>query len=77
MNLFGYIEEQKKNLYNRILPKFYGAAPLLGVKGGILIGHGMSGAKDVKNAIELAYFLYENNYLQNMINLVNKFLKKY
>ncbi len=77
LNLVGYIDEQKKILYDKILPKFYGAAPVLGVKGGILVGHGMSSSKDVKNAIDLAYFLYENNYLQNMNNLVNKFLKKH
>src|SRR4029079_11925952 len=32
----------------------YGGAPLLGVKGCVIIGHGRSSAKAVKNAIRLA-----------------------
>lgn len=70
LHLFGYIDQQKKILYEKILPRFYGAAPVLGVKGGILVGHGMSGTKDVKNAIDLAYFLYKKNYLHEMNNLI-------
>jgi len=76
LNIFGFIDEQKKNLYDKILPRFYGAAPVLGVKGGVLVGHGMCGSKDIKNAIDLAYFLYEKKYLQQMNNLVNILFKK-
>jgi glycerol-3-phosphate acyltransferase PlsX len=32
----------------------YGAAPLLGVRGGCFIGHGRSGAKAIKNAVRIA-----------------------
>ena len=32
----------------------HGAAPLLGVRGGCLVGHGRSGGKAIKNAIRRA-----------------------
>ncbi|MDA8121012.1 MAG: phosphate acyltransferase PlsX [Deltaproteobacteria bacterium] len=37
----------------------YGGAPLLGVKGGVVICHGSSDAKAVKNAIRMAESLHE------------------
>lgn len=46
-------------LTESMLPVYYGAAPLLGVMGGVLVGHGMSGKNDVINAIEFALFMYE------------------
>ncbi|MGL4388653.1 MAG: phosphate acyltransferase PlsX [Brevinema sp.] len=44
-------------------PEFFGGAPLLGVKGIVLIGHGSSGAKAFKNAIEACVKALENNIL--------------
>jgi glycerol-3-phosphate acyltransferase PlsX len=40
-----------KSFIDRLDYSEYGAAPLLGVKGGCFIGHGVSNAKAVKNAI--------------------------
>jgi glycerol-3-phosphate acyltransferase PlsX len=40
---------------NRLDYSEYGAAPLLGVKGGCFIGHGVSSAKAVKNAMLRSY----------------------
>jgi glycerol-3-phosphate acyltransferase PlsX len=37
----------------------YGGAPLLGVKGGVVICHGASDAKAIKNAIRMAESLHE------------------
>jgi glycerol-3-phosphate acyltransferase PlsX len=49
----GYLFAQSafKRLVDRLDYSEYGAAPLLGVKGGCFIGHGVSNAKAVKNAI--------------------------
>lgn len=41
-------------LKQRLDPDMYGGAPLLGVEGVCIIGHGSSGAVAVKNAIEVA-----------------------
>jgi phosphate acyltransferase len=40
-----------RSLIDRLDYSEYGAAPLLGVKGGCFIGHGVSNAKAVKNAV--------------------------
>jgi glycerol-3-phosphate acyltransferase PlsX len=37
----------------------YGGAPLLGVNGGVIIGHGRSNAKAIKNAVRTAYGFVE------------------
>jgi len=49
----GYLFAQGafKGLIDRLDYSEYGAAPLLGVKGGCFIGHGVSNAKAVKNAV--------------------------
>jgi len=39
----------------------YGGAPLLGVDGVVIIGHGRSSAKAIKNAIRLAHDFAQNN----------------
>jgi glycerol-3-phosphate acyltransferase PlsX len=44
-----------KSFINRLDYSEYGAAPLLGVKGGCFIGHGVSNAKAVKNAVLRSY----------------------
>ncbi|MGL4394260.1 MAG: phosphate acyltransferase PlsX [Brevinema sp.] len=44
-------------------PEFFGGAPLLGVKGTVLIGHGSSGHKAFKNAIIACSKALENNVL--------------
>lgn len=44
---------------DRLNPDTYGAAPLLGISGNILIGHGRSKAPAVRNSLFLAQRLYE------------------
>jgi len=51
------VEEIKKKLdYSE-----YGGAPLLGTDGVVIIGHGRSSAKAVKNAVRLAYEFAQKN----------------
>lgn len=44
----------------------YGGAPLLGVNGGVIIGHGRSSAPAIKNAIQAAYSFAERNVLKHL-----------
>jgi glycerol-3-phosphate acyltransferase PlsX len=71
LNRLGFNKERAKLLYTRLTPKYYGAAPLLGINGTVLIGHGMCSEKELINAIELAYKLYKNKYLFKIISKVN------
>jgi len=50
----------------------YGGAPLLGVNGIVIIGHGRSSAKAIKNAIRVAIKEVENNVNQKMLESVRK-----
>lgn len=49
--------EKKSGFMNQLLPRFYGAAVLLGVNGMVLIGHGMCSKNDLLNAIDFAEYL--------------------
>ena len=42
----------------------YGGAPLLGVAGVLIVGHGRSSAKAVRNAIAMAYRFASNNFVR-------------
>ncbi len=44
----------------------YGGSPLLGVNGGVIISHGRSSAKAIKNAIRAAHELVQNHVIQNL-----------
>jgi phosphate acyltransferase len=55
-----------RSLFNRLDYSEYGAAPLLGVKGGCFIGHGVSNAKAVKNAVLRAREFCEAELHQKM-----------
>ena len=55
--IYNSLKRMKKNLdYAE-----YGGAPLLGVNGVVIIGHGRSSVKAVKNAIRAAIKEIENN----------------
>jgi glycerol-3-phosphate acyltransferase PlsX len=75
-NIFDTSREKKKLLLNKLKTKYFGAAPLLGVKGGVLIGHGMSSGEDIENAVYLADRLYKSNYIDSMNNFINEKVKK-
>ncbi len=49
-----------RRVKNRLDYTEYGGAPLLGVKGGVVICHGASDAKAIKNAIRAAETLHEH-----------------
>jgi glycerol-3-phosphate acyltransferase PlsX len=44
----------------------YGGAPLLGVNGGVIIGHGRSSAKAIKNAIKAAYDFVDQKVIKHL-----------
>ena len=47
-------------------PEVYGGAPLLGVKGPVLICHGKSGQKAIYNSIKAAARLVENKAVETI-----------
>lgn len=59
----GIIKIDRNLLHGSLRPRFYGAAPLLGVNESVLIGHGMTRKKDLINAVEFAIELHKKNYL--------------
>jgi len=69
-------KKNKKSINSKILPKFYGAAPLLGVNGAVLVGHGMCSEAELTNAIMLANELFKKNYLEELKKSIKKLLKK-
>ncbi|MEW6009035.1 MAG: phosphate acyltransferase PlsX [Candidatus Omnitrophota bacterium] len=50
----------------------YGGAPLLGVDGVVIIGHGRSNAKAIKNAIRVAKEEVERNVNEKIVQRINK-----
>ena len=44
----------------------YGGSPLLGVNGGVIISHGRSSAKAIKNAIRAAHELFQQKVVENL-----------
>jgi glycerol-3-phosphate acyltransferase PlsX len=73
--MLGVYKKKKKLISEKITPRYFGAAPLLGVNGLVLIGHGMCRDRDLVNAIELAHKLYQDKYLKKVTSLVKKSLK--
>lgn len=70
--IYNAMRRFKKNLdYSE-----YGGAPLLGVNGVVIIGHGRSSAKAVKNAIKVAVKEVESNVNQKMIESVRNVTRK-
>lgn len=55
-----------KKLKNRLDYTEYGGAPLLGINGISIIGHGSSDANAVKNGIRVAKECVENNFVTNI-----------
>lgn len=62
-----------KNLKVRVDYAEYGGAPLLGVKAPVIIAHGKSNAKAVKNAIFQAITAASSNLNQNIEDRINKY----
>jgi glycerol-3-phosphate acyltransferase PlsX len=53
-----------RQMFRRLDPDGVGGAPLLGVRGPVIIGHGRSNAKAVKNAIHAAKQAAESGVLE-------------
>jgi glycerol-3-phosphate acyltransferase PlsX len=52
-----------RHLHRRVDYSEYGGAPLLGVAGVTIVGHGRSNAKAVRNAVALAYRFAANGFI--------------
>lgn len=65
-----------KNFKKKIDYSEYGGAPLLGVDGVVIIGHGRSNAKAVMSAIRFAKQEVERNINQNITEQAKKFVVK-
>ena len=50
----------------------YGGAPLLGVNGVVIIGHGRSNAKAIKNAIRVAKEEVERQFNEKILEAIQK-----
>lgn len=50
----------------------YGGAPLLGVQGLVMISHGRSNPKAIKNAIKATISEFEHNLIEKMINEISR-----
>jgi glycerol-3-phosphate acyltransferase PlsX len=50
----------------------YGGAPLLGVNGVVIIGHGRSNAKAIKNAIRVAKVEVERQFNEKLLEAISK-----
>lgn len=56
-----------KRINARLDPAVYGAAPLLGVKGLVFVGHGRSGSNALVNAIRVARDAVKGNLLEALV----------
>ena len=65
-----------RNFKKKIDYSEYGGAPLLGINGVVIIGHGRSSAKAVMNAIRFAKEEVERNINQNIMDQAKKALVK-
>lgn len=55
-----------RRIKKRMDPHEYGGAPLLGVNGAVIVAHGSSNAKAIRNAIRVASEGAQNNYVQTI-----------
>ncbi|MGH9162041.1 MAG: phosphate acyltransferase PlsX [Vicinamibacteraceae bacterium] len=55
-----------ERLWRRMDPSEYGAAPLVGVAGLLLVGHGRSSPRAVQNAMRLAQRLHESAFVTRL-----------
>ncbi|MDK2818795.1 MAG: phosphate acyltransferase PlsX [Spirochaetota bacterium] len=53
-------------------PEYFGGAPLLGVQGVVMIGHGSSGSLAFKNAIDACVRTIENNVIEELNNKIEE-----
>jgi len=73
---FSLARKSFRNFKKRIDYSEYGGAPLLGVNGIVIVGHGRSSAKAVMNAIGFAKREVERNINQNIMDQTKKIFLK-
>lgn len=61
-----------KKLTERVSPDTYGGAPLLGVKGACIVGHGSSNAKAIKNGIHTTATIVRTDVSGLIANVVSQ-----
>ncbi len=69
----------KRNLVDEYIDRFnyenYGGSPILGVNATVLIGHGISSAKAIKNMILSSKAIYEAKLTQKIKRAMNKYIQ--
>ncbi len=60
-----------KTVLKRVDPREYGGAPLLGVRGNVIVGHGRSDAYAVRNAIRMGIHAAEGQIVQRIASAIN------
>ncbi len=69
---FFFLKRSLKRIKNKLDYAEYGGALLLGVNGIVIIGHGSSNAKAIKNAIYLSYKFISQKVLQKISQEIEK-----
>ena len=69
----------KRNLVDDFIKKFnyenYGGSPILGVNGSVVIGHGISSSKAIKNMILLTHDIQQANLTGKIKRVMNKYIQ--
>jgi len=74
---FILMKRNLKKIYKRVDYSEYGGAQLLGVNGVVVIGHGRSSPRAVKNAIRLARDFVDNNVLGKIQQEIARYAPSY
>ncbi|MBN2400710.1 MAG: phosphate acyltransferase PlsX [Candidatus Aminicenantes bacterium] len=69
---FFFLKRSLKRIKNKLDYAEYGGALLLGVNGIVIIGHGSSNAKAIKNAVYLSYKFISQKVLQKISQEIEK-----
>jgi len=74
LGIFGLLllKNSLQNFKKKVDYSEYGGAPLLGVNGVVIIGHGRSNANAVKNAIRVARAEVENRFTDRILGAIGK-----
>ena len=64
-----------KATYRRLDPREYGGAPLLGVNGIVVVGHGRSDAYAVRNAVRMGIRAVEGNIVSRVAEALTPYLQ--
>jgi len=65
----------KDPYFSRFNYENYGGTPVLGINGSVIIGHGISNAKAIKNMIKLAYDVHKANLNEKIQKALNEIIE--